>query len=151
MYSFPLMQLITLSSFYLCFHLKNMFLKIFFSMICIMLNRPQSLVVLKLLMEVATLWICAAYIEVSHSELGALLLQVSVCRLRGCPGPRPSSERGGLWDFYVRVSTEKHCLCGAASLSSKHTKSYVKLLNFLPKLIIFVGKFSFFWACVRLN
>jgi len=57
-------------------------------MICIMLNPPQSIVLTKLLTEVLTLYDYVLHItEVSRSEFGALLLQISFCQPRECPDP----------------------------------------------------------------
>lgn len=47
-------------------------------MICIMLNLPQSIVLTKLLTEVLTLYDYVLRIRISHSESGALLLQISL-------------------------------------------------------------------------
>lgn len=100
---FSLMLLITWSMFLLLvlFHLKCMFFKKEFlndlyyvksSAVCC-LNRIVN-------RSIDPLWICAACTEISHSEFGALLLQISVCHLRKTQIHSPFlREWHGLRDF----------------------------------------------------
>lgn len=137
---------------FVLFHLKCMSKKICFSIICIMVNPLPSIVLTKLLTEVLTLYEYVLHvIEVSHSDFGALGLQISVSTDEESRSPVLFWGSGVFVGFFnCHVSTEKHFLCKAAEYPVDVPNCVWSHLNLFPiKVIIFVGKFIFLSICLN--
>lgn len=100
-------------------------------MICIMLNLPQSIVLTKLLTEVLTLYDYVLRIRISHSESGALLLQISFCQPRESPDPRSFPENGAVCGVLSVCVYREACPLESGHVCRKHTKLYVEFLTWV--------------------